>query len=65
MALPKNTADVIHIRAHEAEAAGQFPLAGDLRIAIETLQKLERERVFARRPMAQGRVSTEQDRAPH
>ena len=44
-----NVRDVIHrlrIRANNAQNAGDYALAADLRLAIATLEQLEKERMF-------------------
>jgi len=54
-------ADVIHrlrLRANNAAAEGQVHLAADLRLAIATLQELEREAALARRPATPSREET-------
>ena len=51
-----STADLIHrlrLREHQARDRHDHGLAEDLRRTIETLQRLERERLFVRPPIAE------------
>ena len=55
LAIEMSTADLIHrlrLREHQARDRHDQGLAEDLRRTIEALQRLERERLFVRPPMA-------------
>ncbi len=59
---PKNSTEVLPVdvihklrsRAHQAQDAGEPHLAADLRLAIATLERLDREAALARRPALGG-----------